>query len=419
MRHDFTRRLDHASCNKAPTDKLQKLRDGGGLYLYIEPSGARGWRFYYQRPVTKKQNTISFGSFPGVGLSDARAQCDAARAMVAKGIDPSVHKQQVQRAAVVSAGAAMFQKLADDFFAEIVSNTDPETQRRTKIEMNELTGAFGPRSIDGIEPIELGELLKAVYKSGRQSKARRVRSLASRIFCYGISEGVCKYDIAAPFKGRFKSKSKKRAAITDQLEVIGLERTEQLVGKLMRDIRDYRGEAVTIDALELMALTFPRPANVVKMEWAEIDFAINAWVIPAEKMKMDRVHKVPLSRQAIAILKRLHPLTGKHRYVFAHIGGKPLSKNAMTNALKRLGYDTSNQHCAHGFRSMASTLLNEWSGWSADAVERQLAHGDEDKIRGTYNKAEMWDERVRMMQHWADQLDRMRDGNVVQLQQVA
>jgi integrase len=413
------RYLDHATCNSKPGEKTLKLRDGGGLFLHVEPSGARGWRFYYRRPVSRKQNTISFGSFPEAGLADARARCDAARALLAKGVDPSDHKQEVRRAAAISADAVLFQKVTDDWFAEVIApHNDPETQRRVKIEMRELTNAFGKRAVNGIEPSELGELLKAIYASGRHSKTRRVRSLASRIFCFAISEGLCKYDIAAPFKGRFAHKYTKRPAITDQLEMIGLEKTETLVGKLMRDIRDYRGETATIAALQMMALTWPRPHNVHEMGWSEIDLANGLWVIAPGDMKMDRPHKVPLSRQALGILKRLQPLTGHARYVFS-TNGKPLHKNRMTEALQIMGYCTKTRHCAHGFRSMASTMLNEWGGWSKDAIERQLAHGDEDKIRGTYNKAAMWSERQKMMQHWADQLDRLRDGNVVQLQQAA
>ena len=217
------RHLDHATCNSKPGEKTRKLRDGGGLFLHVEPSGARGWRFYYRRPISRKQNTISFGAFPEVGLADARASCDAARALLAKGIDPSDHKQEVRRAAAISADAVLFQKVADDWFAEVIApHNDLETQRRIKIEMRELTHAFGKRAVNSIEPSELGILLKAIYASGRRSKTRRVRSLASRIFCYAISEGLCKYDIAAPFKGRFAHKYTKRAAITDQLEVIGL-----------------------------------------------------------------------------------------------------------------------------------------------------------------------------------------------------
>ena len=411
------RYLDHATCNSKPGEKTLKLRDGGGLFLHVEPSGARGWRFYYRRPITKKQNTISFGSFPAVTLADARAKCDAARPLLAKGIDPSEHKQEVQRAAAISADAVLFQKVADDWFAEVIApHNDPETQRRVKIEMRQLTSAFGKRAVNSIEPSELGELLKAIYASGRHSKTRRVRSLASRIFCFAISEGLCKYDIAAPFKGRFAHKYTKRAAITDRLEVIGLAKTEALVGKLMRDVRDYRGETATIAALEMMALTFPRPHNIHQMEWSEIDLAVKVWAIPAEKMKMARPHKSFLSQQALAILERMRPLTGHKKYVFG--GVRPLHKNRMTEALQIMGYCTKTQHCSHGFRSMASTLLNEWGGWSKDAIERQLAHGDEDKIRGTYNRSAMWQERVRMMQHWADRLDALRD-NVVTLKKAA
>ena len=266
------RYLDHATCNSKPSDKLIKLRDGGGLWLHIEPSGARGWRFYYRRPVTKKQNTISFGAFPAVSLADARAKCDQCRTLLAQGIDPSEHKQEVRRVAAISADAVLFQRVADDWFAEVIApHTDPETQRRLKIEMRELTQAFGNRAVDSIEPAELGELLKAIYASGRHSKTRRVRSSASRIWCFAISEGLAKYDIAAPFKGRFAHKYTKRPAISDGLEIIGLQKTEALVGRLLRDIAAYRGETATIAALEMMALTFPRPHNIHEMRWSEID----------------------------------------------------------------------------------------------------------------------------------------------------
>ena len=314
--HSITRNATPASPSSASF-----IRRSPRVASSCETAGACGcWSSRAERaaggsttgdPSSRRATRISFGPFPEITLAEARAKCDAARILVAQGIDPAQHRQEVQRAAFVSADAALFQKIADDYFDEAVSNQDPETQRRVKIEMNELTRTFSQRAIESIEPVELGEMLKAIYRSGRQSKARRVRALASRIFRYAISEGRCKYDIAATFQGRFKSRSKKRAAITDQLEVIGLERTEQLVGKLMRDIHGYRGVTATVGALEMMALTFPRPANVLKMEWSEIDFATNVWIIPAAKMKMDRVHKVPLPRQALAILERIRPLTGK------------------------------------------------------------------------------------------------------------
>ena len=175
------RYLDHATCNSKPGAKTRKLRDGAGLWLHVEPSGARGWRFYYRRPVSKKQNTISFGAFPAVSLADARAQCDAARALLAKGIDPSEHKQEVRRAAAVSADAVLFQKVADDWFAEvIVSSNDPQTQRRVKIEMNELTRAFGKRAIHSIEPYRVGRHAQGdlCQRASEQDPARARAGLA-------------------------------------------------------------------------------------------------------------------------------------------------------------------------------------------------------------------------------------------------
>jgi integrase len=443
MRNDFKRHLDHATCNTSPTGKLQKLRDGGGLYLYIEPSGARGWRFYYQRPITKKQNTISFGPFPAISLSEARDKCDAARKLVAHGIDPSTNKQEVARAAVVqSAGAVTFRGFTNfetpnaageievgawwqfamiDEKSRVSGEAKSfETVRRVQIDLRTLQEALGDRPVKEIKSGEILAVLDRLSKKGNLNKAHRVQQMATRIFNLAVARQVCDYNVAAPCKDAIaKHLKKKMPAITDHILDIGLQATEAKVGELMRRIRDYRGRHMTRKALEMMALTFPRPANIASMEWSEIDFAINAWIIPADKMKMSRVHKVQLSRQALAILEEMRPLTGNGKRVF------PLTKNCLTRALAKMGYDTETEQSTHGFRSIASTLLNESEEWSADAIELQMAHkvgGRADRgagVRGTYNQAERMEERRAMLQWWADYLDRLRDGNVVTLAKAA
>jgi integrase len=436
MRNDFKRLLDHATCNTAPTDKLQKLRDGGGLYLYIEPSGARGWRFYYQRPVTKKQNTISFGPFPQISLSEARDKCDAARKMVAHGIDPSTNKQEVARATAITAADAMTFLRFTNFevpdaagevkigpwwqFAMIDEKSrisggakSYETVRRTAINLRKLQSGLGPRPM---KEITSGEILSVLDKLSPNS-ANRVQQIATHVFDLAVARMVCKYNVAAPCKNAIaKHIKKKMPAVNDHINEIGLPEAEARVGELMRRVRNYKGRMMTRKALEMMALTFPRPHNIAQMRWADITG--DMWAIGAGHMKMRKPHKVWLSRQALAILDVLRPLTGNGERVF------PVTKNALTTALGKMGYDTNpgGEQSTHGFRSIASTLLNESGKWSSDAIELQLAHragGRAAGVRGVYNKAERMDERKSMLQYWADYLDRLRDGNVVDIKQAA
>jgi integrase len=436
MRNDFKRHLDHATCNTSPTDKLQKLRDGGGLYLYIEPSGARGWRFYYQRPVTKKQNTISFGPFPEISLSEARDKCDAARKMVAHGVDPSANKKEVARAAVVdTAGAVTFRGFTNfegagevgawwqfamiDEKSRVSGGAKSfETVRRVKIDLRTLQETLGDRPMKEIKSGEILAVLDRLSKKGNLNKAHRVQQMATRIFDLAVARMICDYNVAAPCKNAIaKHLKKKMPAVTDHINAIGLPATEAKVGELMRRISEYRGRFQTRKALEMMALTFPRPANIVTMEWNDINGGM--WTIPKHKMKMNRVHKVPLSCHALAILEQMRSLTGNGKRVF------PLTKNCLTRALAKMGYDTETEQSTHGFRSIASTLLNESEEWSADAIELQMAHkvgGRADRgagVRGTYNQAERMEERRAMLQWWADYLDRLRDGNVVTLAKAA
>jgi len=427
-----------------PELRTFKLNDGGGLYLEIPPNDIRNWRFTYRRPASHAKagepNALSFGRYPDVTLVDARAKCDAARGLLAGGIDPADAKLEVAKAAA-SAEAVLFCTVANDWWDEIIKQTSKKNQARVKIEFNELMAAFGQRDIRTILTAELGTLLKRIYDSGRRSKTRRVLALASRIWSYAVSEGKgVETDIALPFlkkKERFKHKSKKYPAITDGLKKGGLilSEAETLVGKLLRDIRAlttapvpltkhhrrfYAGNLMAAAALEMMALTFPRPDNINAMRWDHIngaiesDFAHGVWIIPEDEMKMDKPHRIHLSRQALAILKRLYPITCKDEYVFS-LTGKPLNKNRLTELLRDIGYDTAKVQCAHGFRSMASTLCNQWRLASKDAIELQLAHVDEDKTRDDYNMADYWDERKKLMQDWADQLDRLRGDNVVSI----
>jgi integrase len=437
------RRLDFATCNTAPTDKLQKLRDGGGLYLHIKPNGRRGWRFYYTRPASKKQNTISFGSFPEVPLGDARVKCDAARALLAKGIDPSTDNGETKRAAVAqTAGAVTFLaftnfekpseagEIIEGAFWKFYANAKRQdgapkchtTLRCEKIRLRTLQKSLGHRPVAEIDSGEIQAILDELSDDGTLDKAHRVQQLAARIFDLAVARRLCKHNVAASCKNALvKHFKKKRPALTDQIIKVGLEETEARVGELMRRLRGFKGRKRTALALEMMALTFPRPHNITGMRWDDIKG--DMWTIPEDKMKMRRIHKVPLSRQALAILDYMRPLTGAGKRIF------PMNKDCLTRALAKMGYDTDNEQSTHGCRSIASTLLNESGEFSSDAIELQLAHevgserpaGDRrgGTVRATYNRAERMDERKEMMQFWADYLDRLRDGNVVTLTKAA
>jgi integrase len=455
MRNDFKRHLDHATCNMSldelaarfpnVTKGLFKLRDGGGLFLEVTPTGARGWRFYYQRPITKKPNTISFGPFPAVSLSDARTMRDNAAKDVANGIDPSASKQEGQRSAAKAAADVVtflaftnFEQANDAgeivegafwkfYMSEKRKDGSPkcaQTIRCEKIRLRTLQKALGPLPVASINSGEVQAILDGLADDGFLNKAHRVQQLAVRVFDLAVARRLCKYNVAAPCKNAIvKQHSRKRAAVTDQILEVGLDETERRVGKLLRDIRDYPGRLRlhTRKALEMMMFTFPRPANVVGMEWSEIEG--DMWTIPKHKMKMRRVHKVPLSRQALAVLDTMRKLTGDRVHVF------PGNKESMTRALIRMGYDTDNEQSVHGMRSIASTLLNEGGEFTESAIELQLAHEVGSKrergerrggtVKGKYDLATRMDERKALMAWWGDYLDRLRDGNVVQLRNVA
>ena len=454
MRHDFKRHLDHATCNLSlaelavrypeVTKSRYKIRDGGGLFLQIEPTNARGWRFNYQRPDNKKPNTISFGAFPEVSLAEAREKCDAARRLVAAGKDPSTNKNEVRRAAALEAAGAVTFLAFTNFEIknaageieigawwqkEYVSEKSRisgegksfETLRAVKIQLRTLQAALGPIPVKDIQSGDILAILDRLTNKGNVNKAHRILGMAIRIFDLAVARMVCRYNVATPCKNAIAQHTKvKWPAITDHIAEIGLPETERRVGELMRNIRGVRSRLVVKRALEMMALTFPRPHNITGMLWADITGDL--WAIGSSKMKMRRPHKVYLSTQALAILEEMRPITGKGKRVF------PTTKNTLTRALKKMGYNTElgGDQSTHGLRSVASTLLHESGQWSVDAIERQLAHkiggrggNRQEATRGTYNKAERMDERRAMLQSWADYLERLRDGNVVQFQQAA
>ncbi len=404
---------DTAIRNLKPKDKPYKLSDGGGLFLLVTSEGSRLWRLAYR--YAGKQKTISFGSYPEVKLAGAREQRDSARALLRQGIDPSQARKDEERK---RQSARSFREVAEEWweakgkFGKNASLKDPRTQTRDKKLLMNLYGSIGERPISEVDAGELHHGLAKLARGGLGDTVARCRAVASRVFRYGMATGKCATDPAHALTAAFTSpKVKHRAGLTDPTSV----------GELLRNIAAYRqnfgGRAITQLALQFLAMTLVRPGEVLHAEWTEFNIDNGKWSIPAEKMKMRKGHEVPLSRQAIAILKQAHAITGSCRYVFAL--GKPLSDNTFNKALRTMRYDTRNEHCAHGFRTTASTLLNGERradgdpAWHPDIIELSLAHTDADEVRAIYNRAKLWPERVLLMQHWADRLDHLRGGGRV------
>ena len=395
--------LSDAAIRKAkPTGKPQKLADGGGLYLLLNPNGSKWWRIKYR--YEGREKLLSLGVYPDTGLADAREKRDAARKLLAADIDPGF-----QRKAQKAVGE---ERLTNSF--GVVANTWLEGQRRTlaavtyeKAERNFRVLVYpwlGKRPVSEIEPPEVLACLRRIEAGGHHETAHRMKQRIAQVYRYAIAHGLAKSNPAADLSDALHPiASKTRAAITDPSEV----------GGLLRAIETFHGQFATASALKLAPLVFVRPGELRKAEWSEFDLDAAEWRIPGEKMKMREEHVVPLSTQALAILRELHPLTGAGRYLFpgARDAKRPMSENTVNASLRRLGYDGDTM-CGHGFRAMASTRLNEM-GWAPDVIERQLAHAERNKVRAAYNRASYLAERRKMMQAWADYLDGLRIGGKV------
>jgi integrase len=383
-----------------PAPAPKRLSDGDGMYLLVQPNGAKWWRFDYI--LAGRRNTLSLGLYPEVSLAQARERRTEVRAQVAAGVDPSRERQQTRRAA---AQARTFGEVADEWLGRQEGVLAPVTYEKAKWVLGELVRPWlGHRPIAEIEPPELLEVIRRIEARGKYETAHRTKQRCGQVFRYAIATGVAKRDPSADLRGALTPvKAQHRSAVTDPSEVAGL----------LRAIDGYEGTFVVACALRLAPLVFVRPGELRSAEWDEIDLDRQEWRIPAERMKMREAHIVPLSTQAEAILRQLAPLTGDDRYVFPSIRTRtrPMSEGTVNAALRRLGYD-SDQHVGHGFRAMASTLLNEM-GWAPDVIERQLAHAPRNKVRAAYNRAQYLPERRRMMQAWADYLDRLRSGQRV------
>ena len=384
--------------NAKPREKSYRLADARGMYLEVTPAGGRYWRMKYR--VGGKEKRIAFGVYPDVSLAQARERCSQARKLLADGVDPGVVKQ-ANKAATENSFEAVAREWHAKFSPRWVPHHADKIIRRLE---SEVFPWLGSRPIGDVNAPELLKVLRRIEARNALETAHRVHQNCGKVFRYAVATGRAQRDPSGDLRGAIPpAQEHHHPTITEP----------KRVGELLRAIAGYSGSYITRYALQLAPLVFVRPGELRKAEWSEFDLDKAEWRIPAHKMKMKAVHIVPLSTQAVLILRELHALTGTGRYVFTGARGKDrhMSENTVNAGLRRLGYAVGDM-TGHGFRSMASTLLNE-QGWNRDAIERQLAHAERDDIRAAYNYAEHMPERRKMMQQWADYLDKLKAGGDV------
>lgn len=394
---------DVAIRNAKPREKPYKVGDTLGLLLLVQPSGGKLWRVKYR--IDGKEKKLAIGIYPQVGLAEARRRRDAARELVAAGKDPGHEKQRekvrsrIQAETTFDAIAAEFcqKRRRDGQKAWAVS-----TATRSEYLLSLLKGSIGKLPITDIEPADVLIAVRKIERKGQLESARRTLQLAGAVFRYAVATARLASDPTRDLRGALTAPT-----VTHYGAIIDPAR----VGELLRAIDGYEGQPITKLAMQVAPHVFVRPGELRHAEWNEFDLEGALWTIPAGKTKMRKDHLVPLSRQPIAILKDFQALTGPDGYVFPSIRSRkrPMSDNTINAGLRRLGYSTD-EMTAHGFRAMASTLLNESGKWHPDAIERALAHGDSDRIRAAYHRGAHWKERVAMAQWWSDHLDQLRKG---------
>jgi integrase len=388
---------------KSKTGQTVKLSDGGGLQLWVQPSGSKLWNLAYR--FAGKQRKLAIGSYPGIGLKEARAKREEARKLLTSGFDPS---QQKRLAKLTSES-----QKADTF--EAISREVLEKKRREGKSETTVSKAkwlfdlaiprLGPHPIAEITAPEVLAVLRQVETRGRLETARRLRAVIGQAFRFAVATGRAVSDPTSALRGALTAPVvQHRAAIVEPVPF----------GALLRAIDGYDGTLVVRSALQLLALTFTRPGELRLATWKEFDLDAGVWTIPANRMKMRRPHRIPLASQTISVLEELRTLTGQFELLFPGVRSpsRPLSENTLNAALRRLGY-AKDDMSSHGFRAAASSLLNECGKWNADAIEAQLAHVESNAVRKAYARAEYWAERVEMMAYWADRLVELRRGGIV------
>ena len=394
--------LSDVVCKNAATkgNAISKLHDGGGLYLWVYADGRKYWRLRYK--IAGSEKSLSLGVYPATSLKNARKRCDDERQRLEANLDPAAERRADKLRKLVAASNSF----------EAVAREWCEKQAKTWVKghaddvMRRFEGnvfpKIGSRPISQIDAPELlTSVVKPIEDRGAYDLAHRVLQVCGQVFRYGIATGRCTRNLAADLRGALTPHKKKHQAAV---------RPEDFPN-LLRAISEYEqiGDKQTRLALELLALTFTRTNELIGATWSEIDMDAGIWVVPAERMKMKTEHLVPLSPQAAAILAELKEIGGGSRFVFpGRNRDKPISNNTLLFALYRLGY--KGKMTGHGFRAVASTMLNEMGKFRPDVIERQLAHSERNEVRGAYNRAEYLPERKKMMQAWAKHVETLRQG---------
>ena len=396
-----TKELTAIEIEKAkPGTKPKHLFDGKGLFLLVTPNGGKWWRFKYR--YASKQKLLSFGTYPEISLAEARQRRDESRKLLANGVDPYTNRKAA-KAAKDDVLANCFEVIAREWHEDqkITWSSDHAVTIMARLE-KDIFPWIGKKPLLDVTAKDIKSILDRVRSRGVIETARRVRTIVGQVFTYAISTDRANYDVAAGLKGYLPSsyKTKKHmAAVTDPKEL----------GPLLRAIDGYQGGFVAKCALRLVPLLFVRPGELRHAEWSEIDLEAGEWNIPAAKMKMRQPHLVPLSSQAIGILRDIKPLTGHSKYVFpsTRTNTRCMSDNTINAAFRRMGFDGETV-TGHGFRATARTILDEVLQVRIDYIEHQLAHTVRDPLGRAYNRTAHIEERRKMMQRWGDYLDGLK-----------
>ncbi|NNM64585.1 MAG: tyrosine-type recombinase/integrase [Burkholderiales bacterium] len=388
---------------KPTPGKTTRLYDSGGLHLVISPTGSKAWRLKYR--YNGRENRISLGAYPLISLKEARQARDDAKRQLLQGIDPSAERKARRQQAQVDATNSFQQQALEWFERQKILWVDSHTRDVERRLQANLFPDLGPLAIDRITPVQVLDTLRKMEARGAVDLAHRVMQVAAQVFRYAIACGRCATDPTSGLRGALTPHVQKHQPAIDPDEL----------PTLLHAIDRYAtegGEAQTQRALQFLALTFVRTKELIEATWDEIDLAKAQWIITAPRMKMKRDHVVPLSTQALAILEEQQRTCRNSTYVWPGRNTRvPMSNNTLLFALYRMGYRS--KMTGHGFRAVASTILNE-QGWRHDVIEKQLAHEPENRVRAAYNRAEYLPERVRLMQHWGDHLDALRQGRTAQ-----
>lgn len=383
-----------------------KYSDGGWMFLLVSASG-KYWRMNYR--CGGKQKTLALGVYPEVSLAKARKKREIAREQLADGVDPGTAKQQ-EKQAKADASANTFEVVSRVWLAKTAAKRKDVTQARiTTLLEKDVFPYIGRMTVGQITPRDvLDKAVRKIEARGSIDTAHRAKQICGQIFRYAVATGLAERDVTTDLRGALAAIPESHfAAITEPKQA----------GDLMRSIFDYAGHPCTVAALKLSAMVFVRPGELRKAEWTEVDLESAEWRIPGSKMKMKIDHLVPLSTQAVEILRSVHSITGHGRYVFPSLrtGERPMSENTINAALRGMGY-SKEVHTAHGFRALARTIMDEVLGERVDLIEHQLAHTVKDPNGRAYNRTAHITARRVMMQHWADYLDKLRIGaDVIQL----